>query len=182
MGGTVSLASTVGVGSIFTVSLPLKRASDPGPGRTTDDLLAASSVHPSPPISPGTGRRILVAEDDITNQIVIEGMLETQGFAVDIASSGLQVLKLLEGRRYDLILMDCHMPDMDGYQTTERIRSEEEPRQRIPIVALTASALAEDRQRCLHAGMDDYLSKPVHMETLWEVLRKWNCLTPLALP
>jgi CheY-like chemotaxis protein len=74
------------------------------------------------------------------------------------------------------------MPDMDGYQTTERIRSEEEPRQRIPIVALTASALAEDRQRCLHAGMDDYLSKPVHMETLWEVLRKWNCLTPLALP
>jgi light-regulated signal transduction histidine kinase (bacteriophytochrome)/ActR/RegA family two-component response regulator len=180
MGGTISLASTVGVGSVFTVSLPLERASDPGPGRTTDDLLAASSVHPSPPISPGAGRRILVAEDDITNQIVIEGMLEIQGFAVDIATSGLQVLKLLEDRRYDLILMDCHMPDLDGYQTTERIRSEEDPQRRIPIVALTANVLAEDRQRCLHAGMDDYISKPVHMETLWEVLRKWNCLTPLS--
>ncbi len=123
-----------------------------------------------------------MAEDDITNQIVIEGMLEIQGFAVDIATSGLQVLKLLEDRHYDLILMDCHMPDLDGYRTTERIRSAEDPQRRIPIVALTASVMAEDRQRCLHAGMDDFMSKPVHMETLWEVLRKWNCLTPLNPP
>jgi hypothetical protein len=78
--------------------------------------------------------------------------------------------------------MDCHMPDLDGYQTTERIRAEEGPRLHIPIVALTASVLAEDRQRCLQAGMDDFMSKPVDMETLWELLRKWNCLAPLNPP
>lgn len=178
MGGAVGLASTVGVGSTFTISLPLKRTGDPAAVRATDDLRAAGSVHPGPPAGPGAGRRILVAEDDFTNQIVIKEMLGVQGFDVDIANSGLEVLQLLEQRRYDLILMDCHMPDLDGYETTERIRSKQGPVRRIPIVALTASALEGDRQRCLHAGMDDYISKPIHMETLWEVLRKWNCLTP----
>ncbi len=168
MGGTLSLSSTVGVGSIFTVSLPLKRAGDQAPARATD--------RPSAPTAPGAGRRILVAEDDPTNQIVIEGMLQTQGFEVDVASSGLQVLKFLGDRHYDLILMDCHMPDLDGYQTTERIRSDPGPQRRVPIVAVTASVMAEDRQRCLHSGMDDYMSKPFDMETLWALLRKWNCL------
>jgi two-component system sensor histidine kinase/response regulator len=69
---------------------------------------------------------------------------------------------------------------MDGYETTARIRSGQEPQQNIPIVALTASVLKEDRQRCLDVGMNDYLSKPIKMETLWQTLRKWNCLAPEA--
>jgi len=176
MGGTISLSSTVGVGSTFTLALPLARASAQlSEAQATADLLAASAAHPGQE-SPGIGRRILVAEDDLTNQIVIEGMLDSQGYQVDIADSGLRVLELLRTRQYDLILMDCHMPDMDGYEATARIRSGQEPQQNIPIVALTASALKEDRQKCLDAGMNDYLSKPITMPTLWEMLRKWNCM------
>jgi light-regulated signal transduction histidine kinase (bacteriophytochrome)/ActR/RegA family two-component response regulator len=183
MGGTISLTSTTGVGSTFMVSLPLTRSSDPAPARATDDLLAASSAHPITLGVSGIGRRILVAEDDLTNQIVIEGMLKTQGFEVDIAPSGLVALELLESRRYDLILMDCHMPDLDGYRTTERIRAQEGTARHIPIVALTASALPEDRQRCLEAGMDDYMAKPIHMARLFEILRKMELsYTPQASP
>jgi signal transduction histidine kinase/ActR/RegA family two-component response regulator len=181
MGGTISLASTVGVGSTFTISLPLSRSLDPlAAARATDELLAAASAQRSPPSDPAGGRRILVAEDDLTNQIVIQAMLEAQGFAVDIAESGVRALELLRARQYELILMDCHMPEMDGYETTARIRSGQEPQQNIPIVALTASILKEAQQRCLDVGMNDYLSKPIKMETLSETLRKWNCLTPAA--
>ncbi len=182
MGGAISLTSTPGVGSTFTILLPLKPSSDPAPARTTVDLLAASSAHSTPPDKTGARRRILVAEDDLTNQMVIEGMLKSKGFEVDIAPSGLEVLELLENRRYDLILMDCHMPDLDGYETTRRIRTAEGSARHIPILALTASVLPEDRQRCLDAGMDDYMAKPIHMLTLWEMLQKWNCLNPLSLP
>jgi light-regulated signal transduction histidine kinase (bacteriophytochrome)/ActR/RegA family two-component response regulator len=181
MGGTISLASTVDVGSTFTISLPLARSIEPlSAARATEDLLAASGAHRATPVGPGGGRRILVAEDDLTNQIVIQAMLESQGLTVDIAESGVRALELLRARRYELILMDCHMPEMDGYETTARIRSGQEPQQNIPIVALTASVLKEDRQRCLDVGMNDYLSKPIKMETLWQTLRKWNCLAPEA--
>jgi CheY-like chemotaxis protein len=174
MGGTVSLVSKVGVGSTFTVALPLTRSSDPGETSATSDLIAASAVQNG---APGVGRRILVAEDDLTNQIVIEEILKTQGFVVEIAPSGVQVLELLEAQTFDLILMDCHMPDLDGYETARRIRAgEQSTGQHIPIVALTASALSEDRGRCISAGMDDYLSKPIEIQTLWDVLRKWKCL------
>jgi CheY-like chemotaxis protein len=180
MGGAVSLTSKTGVGSTFVISLPLKRSTDPTPARTSGDLLAASGAHLGPPNNAGLGRRILVAEDDLTNQMVIKAMLKTRSFEVDIASSGLVALELLANHRYDLILMDCHMPDLDGYQTTLRIRSAEGSGRHIPIVALTASALPEDRHQCLAAGMDDYMSKPIHMQKLWEVLQKWNCLKNLT--
>jgi len=173
MGGTISLASTLGVGSTFTVTLPLMRTSDPDQAQATNDLVAISGIAQSR--SPGAGSRILVAEDDLTNQIVIEEILKTGGFEVVIASSGLRVLDLLADRPFDLILMDCHMPELDGYQTTARIRAMEGSQRHIPIVALTASASAEDRQRCLNVGMDDHLSKPVHVQGLWDVLRKWKC-------
>jgi light-regulated signal transduction histidine kinase (bacteriophytochrome)/CheY-like chemotaxis protein len=174
MGGTISLASKVGVGSTFTVALPLTRSSDPGQTRATEDLIAASTAQNN---AAGVGRRILVAEDDLTNQIVIEEILKTQGFVVEIAPSGLKVLELLRAHSFDLILMDCHMPELDGYETSRMIRAAEQATgQHIPIVALTASALSDDRGRCINAGMDDYLSKPIQIETLWEVLRKWKCL------
>ncbi len=173
MGGTISLASTVGVGSTFTVNLALARASEADQSRATSDLLAANSI--TQRTSLAGGNRILVAEDDLTNQIVIEEVLKTQGFEVEIADTGLRVLELLAERSFDLILMDCHMPELDGYQTTARIRSLEGAKRHIPIIALTASALSEDRQRCLNAGMSDYLSKPIEIRTLCDVLKKWNC-------
>jgi len=176
MGGTISLSSKVGEGSTFTVTLPLTRANQPSPARATRDLIAASVAQNR---SAGQGRRILVAEDDLTNQIVTREILKTRGFTVEIAPTGLHALELLAAQPFDLILMDCHMPDLDGFQTTQRIRAAEQSSgHHIPIVALTASALSEDRQRCLDAGMDDYISKPIKMQILWDVLRKWNCLPP----
>jgi CheY-like chemotaxis protein len=131
-------------------------------------------------ISAGAGRRILVAEDDLTNQLVIEGMLQLHGFEVAIAGSGLSALEAFQEQGCDLILMDCQMPDLDGYQTTRRIREMEGDRH-TPIIALTASVLPEDRQRCLDAGMDDYLSKPIGMQALLEALVKWDCLSAEAV-
>jgi light-regulated signal transduction histidine kinase (bacteriophytochrome)/ActR/RegA family two-component response regulator len=173
MGGNISLASTIGVGSTFTVSVPLKASSDPDQSMPEK---APAATQQGKAAAPGAGRRILVAEDDRTNQIVVEAMLKMQGFEVVLAESGLRALDRMVGARYDLILMDCQMPGMDGYQTTARIRAMEGPERHTPIVALTANALPEDRQRCLDAGMDDYLAKPIQMQRLLEALQKWNCL------
>jgi light-regulated signal transduction histidine kinase (bacteriophytochrome)/ActR/RegA family two-component response regulator len=176
MGGTISLSSQVGVGSVFTVSIPLARANDPNPGGLISMATGLMGTTAGIFAGAGAGRRILVAEDDLTNQLVIEGMLQLHGFEVAIAGSGLSALDALQEQGCDLILMDCQMPDMDGYQTTKRIREMEGDRH-TPIIALTASVLPEDRQRCLDAGMDDYLSKPIGMRALLEALIKWDCLS-----
>jgi CheY-like chemotaxis protein/HPt (histidine-containing phosphotransfer) domain-containing protein len=119
--------------------------------------------------------RILVAEDNSTNQEVAGMMLRKLGFSADLVANGLEALEALQQRAYDLLLLDCEMPEMDGYETARRIR---DPRTgvrdpAIPIVALTADAISGDRERCLQAGMDDYLAKPVEPNRLAEVLRKW---------
>jgi signal transduction histidine kinase/CheY-like chemotaxis protein len=173
MGGTIGLVSTVRVGSTFTISLPLVKANPPNASHAP--ALQTTRSH----FAPGAGRRILVAEDDSTNQVVIETILKSKGFEVEIASSGQRVLDLLDDHGCDLILMDCQMPGLDGYQTTARIRAIEGVHRHTPIIALTAHALPEDRQRCLNAGMDDYLAKPIDILALWQALRKWNCLSAL---
>jgi PAS domain S-box-containing protein len=119
--------------------------------------------------------RILVAEDNPTNQEVAGMMLRKLGFSADLVANGLEALKALQQRTYDLLLLDCEMPEMDGYETARRIR---DPRTgvrdpAIPIVALTADAISGDRERCLQTGMNDYLAKPVEPNRLEEVLGRW---------
>ena len=115
-----------------------------------------------------------MAEDNPINQRVAIKILEKQGFRVDAVANGQEALEALETIPYDLVLMDCHMPRMDGYEATKAIRKSKKVRDpAIPIIAMTAGAMQEDRDKCLEAGMDDYLSKPVVPKTLTETLDKW---------
>jgi CheY-like chemotaxis protein/HPt (histidine-containing phosphotransfer) domain-containing protein len=117
---------------------------------------------------------ILIVEDNQINQNVVSDMLLQLGCHIKVAENGLQALKTLKTHPFDLILMDCHMPEMDGFTATQNVRiQEQQTQQHLPIIALTANAMAEDRQRCLDAGMDDYLSKPVKIKELYRVLAKW---------
>jgi PAS domain S-box-containing protein len=119
--------------------------------------------------------RVLLVEDNKVNQLVAQKMLEGLGCRVQLATNGREALDACSGERFDLILMDCQMPEMDGYTATGELRQREAvaAEQRVPVVALTANALEGDRERCLAAGMDDYLSKPFRRETLSTVLARW---------
>jgi CheY-like chemotaxis protein len=123
---------------------------------------------------PAVAAHVLVAEDNEVNQKVAAKILEKLGYRVELAENGKEALAACARRRYDAVLMDGQMPGMDGYEATRRIR-ERETRggRRVPIIAMTASAMKGDREKCLEAGMDDYLTKPVTPETVEAVLRKW---------
>jgi CheY-like chemotaxis protein len=115
---------------------------------------------------------VLVAEDNQVNQLVAAGILRGLGYAVDVVSDGEAAVAAVLGGGYDAVLMDCQMPGVDGFEATARIRLAERGR-RTPIIALTASAMSTDRDRCLAAGMDDYVSKPVSMDAVETVLERW---------
>jgi two-component system, sensor histidine kinase and response regulator len=142
------------------------------PSQKADIATRPDSPAPTAPL------QILVVEDNRINQQILRAMLEFLGHRLEIADNGKIGLELLARRTYDLILMDCQMPEMDGFEATQRIRSDAlaaatlQPR--IPIIALTANALQGDRERCLAAGMDDYLSKPFTHEQLQAVLTRWR--------
>ncbi|MCU1238837.1 MAG: hypothetical protein JWP63_6804 [Candidatus Solibacter sp.] len=121
----------------------------------------------------GTPLRVLVAEDNIVNQKVATRMLEKLGVRPDLAANGREAVAMFGLLPYDLIFMDCQMPEMDGYAATMAIRRKETEGQRVPIVAMTAEVLGRCRERCLEAGMDDHIPKPVKMEFLYDTLRKW---------
>jgi len=117
--------------------------------------------------------RVLVAEDNQVNQEIASRMLEKLGCKVDIANDGAEAIRLVQEKDYDAVFMDCFMPVVDGYNATKAIRSREAPGMHVTIVAMTANALEGDRERCLAAGMDEYITKPVKLETLKATLRKW---------
>jgi CheY-like chemotaxis protein len=121
--------------------------------------------------------RILVAEDSVTDQRVALGMLQRLGFQAEVVNNGLEALEALKAGSYDLVLMDCQMPDLDGYQTTRAIRSPDSKFRNpdIPVVAMTAHAMEGDRDKCLAAGMNDYLTKPVDTHDMLEAIQR--CLT-----
>jgi two-component system, sensor histidine kinase and response regulator len=128
------------------------------------------------------GRRILLVEDNAVNQMVCQRMLRKLGCEVEVASDGYQALRQTETARYDAILMDCHMPGIDGYETSIRLREREVGMGHTPILALTAGAMESDRMLCLEAGMDDYLTKPVSLEELRAALERWMQREEDAMP
>jgi CheY-like chemotaxis protein len=116
---------------------------------------------------------VLLAEDNSVNQKVAVRMLEKLGCSVDVAANGFEAVSLCGSLPYDLVLMDCQMPEMDGLQATSEIRAMESGDRRTPIVALTANVLPRDRELCLKAGMDDFVSKPVSIAALAAALGQW---------
>src|ERR1700761_9058295 len=146
---------------------------------STDVLLPASPVGTasgnesscSRP-APDSSLRILMAEDNMINQKVGKLILQRAGFSIDLVADGNEALEAHRANPYDMILMDCQMPMMDGFEASRQIRSLKQHRQPV-IIAVTANALVGERERCLKAGMDDYLSKPFQAEQLVAVVKKW---------
>jgi PAS domain S-box-containing protein len=167
MGGRIGVESEVGVGSLFYVDLPLPAAQPPqaAPSEPTVELPEAFP-----------DKRILLVEDNEVNRKVATRLLAKLQLQVDIAVNGLEAVQKATETAYDLILMDCQMPEMDGYEATRTLRAQGIA---TPIVALTANALEGDREKCLACGMNDYLSKPIQADKLRETLAKWLCQSPL---
>jgi PAS domain S-box-containing protein len=141
-----------------------------------DAAKAAPEARSAPARNRSTSDRglILLAEDNEINQMVATDNLSLLGYRVDIARNGIEAVQLATTKPYRAILMDCQMPRMDGYTATAQLRQQERPDQHIPIIAMTAGALAEDKQRCLDAGMDDYLAKPIDPDQLRATLTRWT--------
>jgi signal transduction histidine kinase/CheY-like chemotaxis protein len=159
MGGTVTLESALGQGSTFTVSLPLLEAVAPWQEES------ASAPKPALP-----DRTVLVVDDNQVNLFVAVSLLKKAGYRTATAKSGLEAVSQVSSQEFDAILMDCHMPELDGYEATRRIRKLDAPRNAVPIIALTASALPEELEHCLTVGMDAYLTKPVTIGALTTTL------------
>ena len=150
----------------------------PGPVSLTLNAAVAHAPHDAvqPPLY------ILVAEDDRANQLVVGRMLEKAGHRVDIVSDGRAAVNAVSETAYDLMLMDCRMPEMDGFDATRAIRAAEDgTRRHLPIIALTANAMPEDREACLAVGMDDYLTKPLSKQALLKALERWGTTNTKAL-
>ena len=177
MGGAIHVDSAPGRGTSFSLELPFAPASAGALAASAPATAAAPApvMDSAPAAIPLRETRVLVAEDNAVNQQVIGAMLRRLGMAVTLVEDGEQAVQALQGGRYDLVLMDCQMPVLDGFAAASRIRAAE-TRTRIPIIALTANALAEDRQRCLDAGMDDYLPKPVSIAGLSSMLSRWTAV------
>jgi signal transduction histidine kinase/CheY-like chemotaxis protein len=139
------------------------------PHRPAQASLAMASADPDfrPP-------HVLVAEDNAVNRKVTLKMLEKLGYTCDAVENGLEVLRAVQARTYDAVLMDCQMPEMDGFQATAEIRRREHASGRLPIIALTANAMKGDQEKCLQAGMDDYVSKPISLQDLGDALKRWT--------
>lgn len=203
MGGVIGIESTPGRGSRFWFRVQLAPSSLSTPPRSSANLRSPAmkqAVALIEEASPGCNSRILLVEDNLVNQKLALRLLKKLGYEADVAGNGEEALIILEQKSYDAILMDCQMPQMDGFAATREIRRREacvatpleqpieggsqaivhptenngQPQpKRVPIIALTANAIKGDRERCLEAGMDDYLTKPIHPPELKTTLRRW---------
>ncbi len=169
MGGILGVNSVVGKGSTFwmRMQLPIDPAALRPGLRPTDEPEVAP-----PLILPLAGQLVLIAEDNPVNQKVTVRMLEKLGCRVHVASTGLEAVNMWDANHYEVVLMDVHMPQMDGFEATGEIRRREGTSRRTRIIALTANAMRGDRERCLAAGMDDYIAKPVKVNALRDALER----------
>jgi signal transduction histidine kinase/CheY-like chemotaxis protein/HPt (histidine-containing phosphotransfer) domain-containing protein len=164
MRGEIGVHSVPGQGATFWFRVRMPALPDQ----------ALSGDAPSPePTRASTGKRVLVVDDNAINRSLVAAQLEALGYDADLVESGVAALERMSAIRYDLVLMDCQLPGLDGYETTRRIRASESAEGRAVIIAMTAHAMAGERERCMAAGMDDYLAKPVRLAQLQGTLRRW---------
>ncbi len=165
MGGTIQVESTVGVGSCFTFDIHLRCAEQ----ESTQMTIA------SKPVVQFENKRALIVDDIEVNLILIKTVLQKNGFEISLAHNGAEALEITRTQSFDIIFMDCHMPKMDGYVATSQIRKREieSHSAHTPIIALTADAMKDNKDRCHNAGMDDFITKPITKEQLLGSLGKW---------
>lgn len=163
MHGSIDVKAEENKGATFTVHIPCRYVLP-----TSETVEAEPHV-----ISRAAVLRVLVVEDNPVNQMVLKGLLKKQGFDVSTADNGAQAVEWVKENPVDAILMDCQMPIMDGFQATREIRQLPEPAASVPIIAVTANAMSQDRERCLSAGMNDYTSKPIDARTLNKKIIYW---------
>jgi CheY-like chemotaxis protein/HPt (histidine-containing phosphotransfer) domain-containing protein len=176
MGGEIGITDRAGGGSVFWFEVVLPHAApdyDDRGGKSAEGDLRSTAVHSG---------RILLAEDNDVNVEVATMILEGAGYIVDVAIDGMRAIDAFRRNKYDLVLMDVQMPKLDGLSAARQIRASERGGDRLPIIAMTANAMKEDRRRCLDAGMDDYLSKPFKPALLIETVRRWMDRSKASTP
>ena len=174
MDGSIDVQSELGVGSTFWIEIPFRE----------QPTTASSAPAPRPRRSltkpKAKNARLLIVEDNAINQLVAKQIVQGLGYSYEVAANGIEALRALEARGFAAVLMDCYMPDMDGFEATRELRRRENGHRHTPVIAMTAGAMAEDRERCVVAGMDDYVAKPVTRETLEHVLDRWASESPVV--
>ena len=172
MGGDAGATSTLGTGSTFWFTVRLKKGPSTMPAPGTATATATTGDAEAAVKRKYAGRRILIVEDEPINREIGQAILHDLGLVVEVAEDGVEAVELVREKSYDLILMDMQMPNMDGVEATRLARQLPNGRT-VPIIAMTANAFAEDKARCLNAGMSDFITKPVEPQLLFETLLKW---------
>ncbi len=175
MGGTIGVESVEGGGTTFWFTATFTRLDDPARPAGAEAPLHTSDAPGAPLEASRRPARILLADDNHVNVTVARAMLKKLGHTIDVARNGLEAVEALGRVAYDLVLMDCQMPELDGFDATRRIRAEGSGclAPNVPIIAMTANAMEGDRDRCLAAGMDDYLTKPINLQALGDAIDRW---------